>query len=166
MAGGSTGRKYKVPVLKEEKPSACLSVSFYGRSPSLKLWMEGWVDRQTDGWAKRQTVPPLPCLPFSSSALWSWMELNANDLTELKSSKRNQFLFFCWFVPIVLSLLCLLMPFYVLYFSAYYLFGITYSLTYYESSLFLFFFGSRARFFIRWLEKKILWKFSFQNFIR
>lgn len=114
----------------------------------------GWVDRQTDGWADGQTVPPLPCLPFSSSALWSWMELNANDLTELKSYKRNQFLFFCWFVLIVLSLLCLLMPFYVLYFSAYYLFGITYSLTYLRREL-LIFFGSRARDFLSggWKKK-------------
>lgn len=54
-------------------------------------------------------------------------------------------------VPIVLSLLCLLMPFYVLYFSAYYyLFGITYSLTYYKS----YFFCSRARDFYQVVGKK------------
>lgn len=100
-------------------------------------------DSQTDRRAgEGQTIPPL-LPPLSGSALWSWMELNADDLTELKSSKKNLFLFFCWLVLIVLSLLCLLMPFYVLYFSAYYSFGITYSLTYYKSSLF--FFRSRAR---------------------
>lgn len=41
----------------------------------------------------------------SSLQLWSWMERNANDLTELKSSK-SLFLYFCWLVLIVLSLLC------------------------------------------------------------
>ena len=68
------------------------------------------------------------------------MELNANDLTELNLLK-SVFIFLLVGFLIVLSLLCLLMPFYVLYFSAYYSFGITYSLT----TRAPYFFRSRAR---------------------
>lgn len=140
VAGGRRGGGQSAGVEGSEATlSVCLSALGLQPSPVLKLCsMDGGMNRQAARQGSRRRMdsssPPLP-LSFSSSALWSWMELNANDLTELKSYK-NLFLFFCWLVPIVLSLLCLLMPFYVLYFSAYYLFGITYSLTYYKSSLF------------------------------
>lgn len=48
-------------------------------------WMEGWMDQQR----RPPHPPPSPPPP----QLWSWMERNANDLTELKSSKRSVFIF-------------------------------------------------------------------------
>lgn len=144
------GRRTRCRRWNKRSIAVCLSVSVRAAVPAcLKLCSMDGGDLE-----EQQTAPPLLCPPLSSSALWSWMELNANDLTELKSylkGKKNLFLFFCWLVPIVLSLLCLLMPFYVLYFSAYYyLFGITYSLTYYKS----YFFCSRARDFYQVVGKK------------
>ena len=61
--------------------------------PTLKL-QHGWRDGQTS----YELPPPLVLHPPPSSALWSWMELNANDLTELKSSttkkkKKSVFIF-------------------------------------------------------------------------
>lgn len=85
-------------VLKEA--SLCLSVcQLQGRSirPALKpRSTDGGTDRQADRQVSERRTdnssPPLP-LTLSSSALWSWMELNANDLTELKSSKKSVFIF-------------------------------------------------------------------------
>lgn len=53
--------------------------------PSLELCS---VDGGMDSKRQASSSPPL-FLSGSSSALWSWMELNANDLTELKSSKNK-----------------------------------------------------------------------------
>lgn len=140
--GGQSGGAERRDAVASLRLSFSFRAAALARTPLLwncVAWMEGWTDRQAS--EEGHATPPL-LLTLSSSAFWSWMELNANDLTELKSSKKqkqtkkNLFLFFCWSVLIVLSLLCLLMPFYVLYFSAYYSFGITYSLTYYKSSLF------------------------------
>lgn len=91
-------------------PSICLfsfRAAALARPPSLwncVAWTEGWKanDRPLS------SPPPFPP-PAPASALWSWMERNANDLTELKSSKnknketrkKSLFLFFCWLVLIV-----------------------------------------------------------------
>lgn len=88
----------------------------------------------------------------------------------MTSMNWNLFLFQKFLILVLIGffppLLCLLMLFHVLYFSAYYLFGITYSLTYLLQEV-LIFFVVVLEIFIRWLtkNKKILWKFSFQIFI-
>lgn len=84
-------------------------------------------------------------LLLSSSALWSWMELNANDLTELLNllKRKISFYFYCFFVPI--SAVSLDAVFSVLYFSAYYSFGITYVTLKLTTTRAPYFFRSRAR---------------------
>lgn len=76
LEGG--GEEDKVMVLKEGKPlhlSVCLLA--LGLC-SMEGWMDGLIDKQR---RTGNTSPPL-LLTLSSSALWSWMELNANDLTD------------------------------------------------------------------------------------
>lgn len=92
LEGG--GEEDKVQVLKGALASLCLSVcQLQGCSvrPTLKLCsIGGEINRQADRQVGRRKTdnssPPLP-LTLSSSALWSWMELNANDLTELNLLK-------------------------------------------------------------------------------